>query len=775
MTDLDARFQEAINQGHSAAWDLNWGKAVAYYRQALNEKPDDIKALSSLALALFEIAEHQEALKIYLKVAEMSPNDPLPLEKAASLYEIMGQDRVGAETAFRAAELYFKVQDGEKAIENWSRAVGMYPEHLGAHSRLALVYERLGRHPQAVREYLHIASLMQHRGDIDKAVQAINRAIKLSPTSNESRQALEMLRDGVVLPKPARPKGGTGPIRLSSQYSLPAPKEQEDDTLDPIQAARKEALAILADLFFDQPAEEDRSDNGARRGLQNIVSGVGSGFSKKADQTRIILHLNQAVDMQLSGDMSQASEELKRAIEAGLDNRAAYFNLGLMRHQADRLESAIRYLQRSVQHSSFALASRLLLGSAYRKLDRLQEAAIEYLEALRLADAQSVPEQHADGLRQLYEPLIEAQAHEHDEKRNAQLCDIVADLLVRPAWRRHLKNMRAQLESALDSEGGLPTPLAEDLIEARSSQVVVAMTSVRKLAREGRYQAAMEEAFYALQYAPTYLPLHITMGELLVNADLLPEAIEKFSVVARAYSVRGEAGRAIDVLRRVVEMAPMDIDTRTRLIDQLIARGENEDAIKEYIRLAEMYYNLADLVNARKTYARGLRMAQVSDVDPIWKVRVLHRIADIDIQSLDWRQAVRIYQEIITMKSDDLKAYTNLVDLNFRLGEREEALQVLDKMIAYFNENKKPEEALKFLETQVEERPDQVFIRRRAAEQYRLLGQIEAAVEQLDAAAEMMLDAGDRVGALSALQRIIDWKPKDVARYQQLYDRLKAR
>ncbi len=105
---------------------------------------------------------------------------------------------------------------------------------------------------------------------------------------------------------------------------------------------------------------------------------------RSIDRSKIMLHLSQAVDSQLRGDFKQAAEELKRAIDAGLDNMAAYFQLGLLRYEANRLESAVRHLQRAVQHPDFSLGSRLLLGDSYLQMGRTQDAAVEYMEALKL-------------------------------------------------------------------------------------------------------------------------------------------------------------------------------------------------------------------------------------------------------------------------------------------------------------------------------------------------------------------------------------------------------
>ncbi len=377
-----------------------------------------------------------------------------------------------------------------------------------------------------------------------------------------------------------------------------------------------------------------------------------------------------------------------------------------------------------------------------------------------------------DGLRQLYDPLIEAQAQDPNEVQQKELSQSISEMLMREDWRDHLQQFRSQ-SLANDDEDQL-VPLAEVLTETRSSEVVVAMSNVRQLARKGQPHAAIEEAFYALEHAPTYLPLHITIGELLMAQDLAPEAIDKFLVVARSYSVRGETGRAIDMLRRVVNLSPMDLDARNRLIDQLISRGTSDEAVDEYIKMAEVYYSLADLPNSRKAYAKALRLAQISDLESNWQVRVLHRIADIDIQSLNWRQASNIFQEVVKVKPDDQKAYSALIDLNFRLGEGGQAIKELDNYIQYMHTENRIPEAIQFLEKQLEERPQQAAIRRRLGEAYNLVGNHSEAIKQLDMTREILMGTGDRVGAIAVVQRIVELNPPDVEEYRQTLERLQS-
>ncbi|MEB2332911.1 MAG: tetratricopeptide repeat protein [Anaerolineaceae bacterium] len=65
-------FQKAMSEGHSAAWDQEWNKAASAYRKALQEMPDQPKALNSLGLALFQLGEFDEALRTYTRVAQTS-------------------------------------------------------------------------------------------------------------------------------------------------------------------------------------------------------------------------------------------------------------------------------------------------------------------------------------------------------------------------------------------------------------------------------------------------------------------------------------------------------------------------------------------------------------------------------------------------------------------------------------------------------------------------------------------------------------------------------
>jgi tetratricopeptide (TPR) repeat protein len=771
MIGNEERFTQAMNLGHTAAWEQTWEQAASHYRQALDEFPENPKALTSLALALYELGEYQEALNNYTRAAELSPHDPTPNVKIAEILERTGQQAAAIKVYMRVAELYANGRDFEKAVEYWSHIISIDPENLSAHSRLAFVYEKLGRKQQSIIEYISIASLMQQSGEVQKAIAATNHALQISPESIEAKQALRMLQSGRLLPKPKSPQRMKEPL-----LPLVAPKPKSASTTetrqpdrDPIESTHDKAISTLAGLIFEpvdarQPAQE-------RHGMQSLMRGEPSQEQKLVDSTKINLHLSQAIDSQSRNEYAQASKELERAMESGLDNAAASFEMGYLLYKNNEVESSARKLQRSVKHEEYAFGSRLLLGQVLFHLERISEASTQFLEALKIADASVVDPEKSAQLAGLYDPIIEANTQQRDPGKQEQLCKNISELLVRPDWREHLLRTREQIPDQTDLE--TPTPLAEMITEAKSGQVVEMFTFIKQLARSGNFRTAMEEAFYALQYAPTYLPLHTFIGELLLQENRVQEAVEKFTIVAKCYNIRGEAFRGISILNRVISLSPMDVHARYLLIESHIARGEVDDAVREFINLSEVYYNLADLKLARQTYLRAYQYLQQIHADSIHKVNILNRIADIYLQSLDWRQALLVFEQIRTLIPDDGKTRKMIIDLNLRLNQDAQAIAEMDNHLSSLIKRGEQNNALIWLEELVEEQPNHPKIRRRLADLYRRLGRTDEAIRHLDQVGELLIEAGDQEGAIKTILMILALNPPNAAEYKILLDKLK--
>jgi tetratricopeptide (TPR) repeat protein len=712
MTGREDVFQQAMNRGHSAAWDQDWEGAASCYREALAEFPDQPQALASLGLALSEMEKYEESLQVYARASEYAPDDPALFDRVSLLSARTENREFLASASMRAAELYLQQQEFDKAIENLSRVAKIDPENLEAHSRLAVIYDRLGKRQQAVAEYMAVASLFQRNEDLDRAFQAIDRALSISPDSREVQEALIMLRDSHLLPRPSRSRAATGPLS-----ALPASKLEnetvvvENPGVDPVIEGRDRAFSELAALAFEEANGEGGTDPKKRPGRRFQKIGTGwLGNGQKHNRPGVLLHLSQAVDLQARSQPAEAGEALEQVLAAGMENAAIFYGLGYLFSEAGQLDKAEHYLKIAAGYDDFDLAARLTLGQVYVQIGRLDEGALEYLEALKLADSQVVPENQAETLRRMYGPVIEAEARREDPQAKAQLCDSIARLLRRGDWREQLAKARKELPAGEAS--GTPAPLGEVLAEARSSQVIESIAAINSLARAGHLRSAMEEALFALLHAPTFLPLHILVGEILMQGDHIPEAVEKFRVVAQTYASRGDSDRAIDLLRRVIRIAPMDVDARNRLIELQLARGDVDDAVQEHIGVADVYYAMADLDRARETYHRALGLVRDKAQSAEIKLAILHQVADIELQRLDWRKALLLYEQIRELDSGDQRARTNLVQLNLRLGQGTQAMAELKNYLSYLYKQGREDLATSFIEELARENPEYPSLQR---------------------------------------------------------------
>ncbi|HAL17002.1 MAG TPA: hypothetical protein DCP32_09700 [Anaerolineaceae bacterium] len=764
-------FQNAMNNGNSAAWDQNWELASRYYIAALEEFPNNPTALVNLGLALFERREYEQALSVYRRAAVVAPEDPAPQDKMAQIYETLGRKNDAVRAAMQAAELFLKARDVEKAIDCWQRITAMHPDSLTAHTRLALIFERLGRKADAVYEYLAAAGLLQRAGDSSKATQVILYALNLAPGNADATQALRQLKIGQTVAVPTRPRTGPLPSASPTRSKLPetaaASSEQQ---LDPIADALQRAMVELAGSLFDQPEDDEPEISQPRLSLETLRRGRNKPVTEAKSRSTIIMHIGQAIELQTHGQEAQAAEELEKAQEAGFSTPALFFTLGVL-HAGREEEKAIQALTTAEHSPEFALAAFLVKGRVYYRTKQYRQAAQACLQALRLADAETVPVAQQTELRQLYDPLIEGQSRANDDASLKALCDKVFSHLIRPDWRDLTAKARSQLPAA--APGQMPTPLSELLLEIRSVNVIDALAYIRTLSDQGKVRTAREEAFRAIGMAPTYLPLHIQIGDLLLREGQQPEAIKKYLLVARLYTLRGEAGQAILLIQRILKIAPMDLDIRKQLIELLISQRRIDEAIQEYINLAKANYQLADLEGAARIYQSAMLLAPESTRSRYWAFQILNQLTDIEMQRLDWRSALQSLEQMRKMQPEDTGTRGRIIDLNFRLGYDENALAEAEQYVSLLETKNQPAAAAGFLIGLAEEHPDKLDLRRRLVDLYLRGHRITEAIEQLDGLADSYAQAGLNDQAAAIVEEIIGLNPPNRAGYEKVLATLK--
>ncbi len=769
MTEQNPELKELLTKGNSAAWDKNWNDAAVYYQQALDIDPDNFKALTNIGLAYYEMREFQEALNAYSTAVTINADDPAPYEKMFLIFMDMDQLPDAVKYALQAAESHLKNEDIQKAIENWKGVIEIDFQNIRAHARLGMVYERLGKFKLAVSEYINTASLLQFTGNNEKAAESIERALQCSPDNIIALRAKEILHQGRQLPLPEPVVKEPGEEIIPGADQLEAPKPPEPTVYEnPIVEAVDKAMVELAEALFEEQIQIKGEKVNQGRDLDSALTWNTEADSDLTDDSLLKLHVSQAIERYSSGNEKEAAGHIKSAIDDGYSNPAAYFLLGYLFTNLGRMESASRWLTKSVAHEDFALASRLLLANYYSSTDMWPEASKEYLEALRIADTSLVDKEEIEDLIHLYEVMMDDLEQQEGDEAYIEMSKHIEDMLLRPNWRETLTNLRAKGRL----ENGVLLPQIDALLDDRRSQIMGVHKDIQNLAKNGYYGAAMEKAFFALRTAPSFLPLHVTIGDILVDQNKLSGAVTKYLAVADVYAVQGKTERALVMLRKVIDLQPMNIEIRQRQIDLLEEYGKKEEAIQEYINLAEVFFPLAELDSARTAYSKALALARTISDDSGWRMKLLLKLADIDIQRLDWDSAIETFQDICDISPRNEKASISIVDLNFRLGNKTPAEIEINRYIMLFDPESEAENVRKYLIDLKEEIPNEDYIVRQLAAYYNNLGQTELAISELDGLGDMLLEAGDKGAAEEVIQEIINLNPPNIEAYQKLLGQL---
>ncbi len=781
MTDQLHIFEESMRLGHSAAWDLKWDRAIEFYRKALVQQPENPGALTSLGLALLETEQYKEALSVYHKAAKVTPNDPIPLERCAEIFERLGQISDAVIQRNAAAQRYLARKDAQKAIDNWIHIARLTPDDLHTRSTLALTYERTGNARQAVYEYINVASILQRAGNTERAIEAVQRALRLVPGHPEAGKALRSLKVGETLAPPSQPRGATAPLRMAKvqEYIKAEAIETEvddDDVADPEIAAQRDALKILAGLLFDEPRGDDEDDLGDAEdkssGLAALTGGLSLSGRKSVGQPQMYRYLGQAIDLQTRGKEKEAIKEYERAIKAGLDHRAAHYNVGILLKKVEDYQAAKKQLAAALGYEDLDLGTNLALGRIARTEKDLPEAARYLLQALRIADSLSVDSSQSASLNQFYDAMLVSQEEGNEEELD-RIVESTLNFLSGPDWMRRLRQARLQLESE-GAESSTVVPIAEMLAVGGTDRVLQSLGRIDDLLVRELFAAAMEEAMLTLDHAPSYLALHMRMAEIMIRSGRREAGLEKMGIIAETHRVRGEVPQAADVYAKIIREAPINIPARNRLIELFIQQDRHKEALEHYIDLADIYRQMAESDLARKALASALSLAQDSSVDREWSVKILREMGDIDLSRLDWRRALRVYSQIRTLDPSDEKARTNVIDLNLRLAQEEQAAQELDGFLEYLVQHDRGQDALTFIEDLAREYPGKSVLHERLAEAYLAAGRKADAIAQFDALGEILLEGGHTGEAIRTIERIISLQPPDIEGYQELLNNLKG-
>ncbi len=762
MANNRARYEEALNRGHSYSWDQRYEEAIQAFEIAASEESHEPAPYAGLGMAYLELKNLQKALENYKLAAKYSKGEVIYLREVARAQESLGLFEEAGKTYMAIGEIELTRNHLEEAMNNWHLAIRLEPDLLRAHQRLASIYQRQGAVRNAIQEYLAIARILQGQGSNEKALQACQLALQLDPRNPDILTAIELVKQGEPIFRDAqtktggkpKPKAGSGLLNRVSLETVQAAKDWKPDahvveTVAPVEEAKQTAMEELAGgLFGDDDSEEMLTPAVLERG--HLIS--------------------LALDYQRRGMVNEAIDAYEKALASGLSGAAAHFNLGLLYQDKLRFEDAIHEFDISVQDKEYRLASYFALGESYRARGLLDESIENFINVLKIVDMRTVRHDQADRLIELYENLSDGLMTQGEKDKATDFANSLVEFLSQKGWEDKVKEARKRLDTI--SDAGMM--ILGDVLTAGSEQVLESLFLSQEYARRNMYNTAIEETFRAIQLSPDYLPAHVQLGEVLAHQGRMEVAASKFFMIGDTYKARGDMNGAILSYEKVLDIMPLDLSVRARLIDLLKQQGQIDHALEHYMAMGDAYYQLAQVDKARDTYKEALRLVpRGDDQDQSWKRRILRAIAEIDIQRFQWQRALPSVQELRELEPDDEWTAITLIDLYYKSGQPNNAVKALDQYLMQLVRKGRGVKVIGILEDMIEQRPSDPNLADRLVRLYLQQKRQQDAVAVLDKLGEAQLEAGDNAVAVITIEKILKLNPPNKASYEQLLKQLR--
>lgn len=650
--------------------------AIAKYREALEAKTDDRRAMLALEELYTEASDYPSLHEVLRQRAEVTDDDA---EKEKLLFRIAELQRERLADTSSAISTYEAILDLEldpKAItalealyesaERFTDLVALYERQLEAgvgsaadlRVRIAVVSRRhLSDVPRAFDELAEALSATHHHAG---AVAELEDLLANASEPDERARAGEMLEPVYLA------KGQWQEVRGALEARLAA-------TSDP--SERRELLQRLASLHEEQLEDygaaldtvgrlfhEDIRDESVWSDLERLAKVAG------AEKRLAEVYAKELAEVDSDDDATAKLARRTGEIAAGLgDSQTAlvwYRRAHAFEPESDELFAAIdALLVREKRHAERVELYRagldyrddegriealhVVAGLERRELGQAEKAVDAYRAVLDLDESEP---RALDALTELYGEL----SRHHD----------LADLYLRRAegapdaeqaapYRLALADL---FEIKLDDKGK-----ALDQLEAIVAEVPWSQDAIKRLERftnDEEHKARAIEVLRPLYERADDWKLLVKLNEERLGLATEPaDRVEVLRETARLWETRGDDRReALKAIRAAFATDPEDGDTRAEL------------------------ERLAEAEGAHRELAQSFEAAIATDVSEHTKRELLGAVARVyDLKLDDPRAALGAYERLWALDPSDLDTLQAMDDLAVLLSDWTKLIEVLEK------------------------------------------------------------------------------------------------
>jgi tetratricopeptide (TPR) repeat protein/outer membrane protein assembly factor BamB len=542
-----------------AALALREGKverAKDRFRALLAVGPKDLQAREDLAALLARYGLHEEALREYEAIRKKIRLDNLKV--ALTLREIGAlRDKLGKpEEAIRAYAEALRLLSRTHWLrrELGERIVDVHRKR-GTLGELAQDLGRRGA--KDVDALLSLAKIEEELGQEAKAVATLRRVLRKRPNDSEARLKLIDLLEGAQQPDAALTeyvalvKRDAGDpehrLRLARAYLRRGQRDAAAKTLRDAEKKFKKSVAVLK-AVFDLCSKHGLAAD-AQRILERLVA-----LDPRDPELR-----RQLGDLALAqGKMPDAEKNWSDVVRSDPNPSQGYARLAQIYLGHNLVEKAVEALEKALQADPKNVEARIELARALARAGRVEDSLVAWKDCWRRA----VDASHLRTAEQQLLAIWEQQG---------SLAEVVVEM--RRAFESDPKDLRTgRLLGALFHK-------TRDWVGAETT-----------------YQSILKTAPDDVETLLDLERLYAARGEIEKARSLVIRAAELDKRRAKQhykraveYTLKAHSPKeAIELVRRVVELNPVDPDAHGQLAELYEKAGRESDAMQVYTRAIQL-------------------------------------------------------------------------------------------------------------------------------------------------------------------------------------------
>lgn len=137
-----------------------------------------------------------------------------------------------------------------------------------------------------------------------------------------------------------------------------------------------------------------------------------------------------------------------------------------------------------------------------------------------------------------------------------------------------------------------------------------ALRQAEKHVQQGKINAAIDDYTKIAEFDPSDLTVVNTLGDLLVRAGRVEEAVVNFAKIAESYRENGFTLKAIAMFKKISKLNPQNVDVSLKLASLYSQQGLLVEARQQYLQVADSHARSGKTQKALEVYQK------IADLDP---------------------------------------------------------------------------------------------------------------------------------------------------------------